>query len=448
MTAEMTLAEIQRDGLARVVESLVTRGDVSLLSPIDRARHYVQMCENLGLNPHTQPFAFLRLNGKEVMYATRGATDQLAATHRLNREIIDGPKIIDVLGTKIGYCACKATHPNGRTETATATLPAVDPVNLFMKLETKAKRRATLSILGLGMLDESEVADIPASAKEALHQIDAKDLDKPEGSRAFAAFVLRVTSLPSVTALLTAYHTLIADLREEGHDPAEYLADGADDPAALGAASLVGQRVWSLGHRLAKVDLTALLTDGGEKIAAGLDSQAEALAGKAGMDAHVAIVEWWRSHRGELASDKPTAKVLYGALVRRWDGSDEPPDGPRTKKARSEMERALEIASKDAGRTSPESSQPQARRVREVLPGTDAEIRAHVGGYGHPRAIENAAKKYAPMPALHRALADRLLALVPADADGTRLTERGALLQVEAWGRQEPTTAARKAVGR
>ena len=45
-------------------------------------------------------------------------------------------------------------HPDGRMETAVATVPLVDPVNVLMKAETKSKRRATPSILGLGMLDE------------------------------------------------------------------------------------------------------------------------------------------------------------------------------------------------------------------------------------------------------------------------------------------------------
>jgi hypothetical protein len=86
----------------KVIESLVLRGDLSGLAPGERARHYVQMCESLGLNPNAQPFAFLRLNGKEVLYATRGATDQLAAIHRINREVIDGPKVIDLAGHQAG----------------------------------------------------------------------------------------------------------------------------------------------------------------------------------------------------------------------------------------------------------------------------------------------------------------------------------------------------------
>ena len=157
---------------AKVIDSIVLRGDLSGLGPSERARFYVQMCEGLGLNPHAQPFAFLRLNGKEILYATRGATDQLAAMHRVTREIIDGPKVIDLAGTKLVYAVCKASMPNGRFETATATVPLTDPVNMLMKCETKAKRRATLSILGLGVLDEMEIETIPAGAQEPGGRVD------------------------------------------------------------------------------------------------------------------------------------------------------------------------------------------------------------------------------------------------------------------------------------
>lgn len=162
---------LNSDTQARVIDSLVLCGDISALSPQERARYYIEFCNALGLNAASKPLEILRLNGKEVLYPTRGATDQLAAMHRLNREIIDGPKLIDLAGTKLVYCVCRATHPNGRVETAVATVALSDPANVLMKCETKAKRRATLSILGLGLLDETEVEAIPASAKSPAEPI-------------------------------------------------------------------------------------------------------------------------------------------------------------------------------------------------------------------------------------------------------------------------------------
>lgn len=172
--------ELSRSDSERMIESFVLRGDISALTTQERTTLYVQMCESLGLNPASQPLALLKLNGKEILYPTRGATDQLASIHRINREIIDGPKVIDIAGTKLVYAACKATHPNGRTETSVATVPLADPVNVFMKVETKAKRRATLSILGLGMLDESELETIAANKKQETPQISGVVADVVE----------------------------------------------------------------------------------------------------------------------------------------------------------------------------------------------------------------------------------------------------------------------------
>lgn len=193
----------------KVIDSIVLRGDLSGLGPGERARFYIQMCEGLGLNPTSQPFAFLRLNGKEILYATRGATDQLAAMHRVNREIIDGPKVIDLAGTKMVYAVARASMPNGRFETATATVPLIDPVNVLMKCETKAKRRVTMSILGLALLDEMEIETIPASAQEPGGSVDL--------SRANDA---RAEDTRPTTAPLGALYARIAEIELPGESVA------------------------------------------------------------------------------------------------------------------------------------------------------------------------------------------------------------------------------------
>ena len=48
---------------------------------------------------------------------------------------------------------------------STAGLKGEALANSMMKATTKSKRRVTLSICGLGMLDETEIDSIPASAK-------------------------------------------------------------------------------------------------------------------------------------------------------------------------------------------------------------------------------------------------------------------------------------------
>ena len=210
---------------AKVIESLVVRGDLSGLSPVQRAQHYIQTCESLGLSPTSQPFAYLRLNGKEILYATRGATDQLAAIHRLNREIIDGPKVIDLAGTKLVYAVCRATHPNGRVETAVATVPLQDPQNVLMKAETKCKRRATLSILGLGMLDEMELETIPANVQQPGGGVDLSLAHQPAQPPAVDAVVETPTEVP---AQLAAFYERINNIELPGEAVAVWMKHRAD----------------------------------------------------------------------------------------------------------------------------------------------------------------------------------------------------------------------------
>jgi hypothetical protein len=150
------------DSSGRVVESIVQRGDISALSPDEMREFYKDTCASLGLNPLTLPLLPLRLNGKLILYATKNATDQLAARHRMSREITFLDEV-SLGGKKYIRATCRATLPDGRVEVANGTAPVGgDPGNDMLKAETKAKRRAALSLLGLGLLDESEVESIPS----------------------------------------------------------------------------------------------------------------------------------------------------------------------------------------------------------------------------------------------------------------------------------------------
>lgn len=150
-----------------IYESLALRGDLSGLTPEDKTKYYASLCERLGLDPTTQPFAPLKLSGKEILYPTRGATDQLARIHNVNRRILAEAELRGVYIVTV-----EASLPNGRTEqskgaVALGNLQGEAFANAIMKAETKAKRRATLAILGLGMLDETEVESITESQKIA-----------------------------------------------------------------------------------------------------------------------------------------------------------------------------------------------------------------------------------------------------------------------------------------
>lgn len=150
---------------AEVMENVLIRGDIAKLTVEERGQYYFQLCQSLGLNALTQPFEYIQLNGKLRLYAKKDCTDQLRSVH--------GISVTDLTeGERDGVFTVKAKVSNakGRTDVSTGAvsikgLAGEALANALMKAETKAKRRATLSICGLGMLDETEIEDIPASAK-------------------------------------------------------------------------------------------------------------------------------------------------------------------------------------------------------------------------------------------------------------------------------------------
>jgi hypothetical protein len=124
----------------------------------------------MGLDPFTKPFDILRLNGKEVLYCTRSGTQQLNKLHKVSHLITSRDTNVDA---GVYIVTSKASLPDGRcTESIGAVniagLKGEAYANAIMKAETKAKRRATLDLLGLGVLDESEAETIPNATTVAL----------------------------------------------------------------------------------------------------------------------------------------------------------------------------------------------------------------------------------------------------------------------------------------
>lgn len=148
-----------------VMEQVIIQGDLEKLTPEQRVRYYMRVCESVGLNPHTKPFDYIRLNNKLTLYALKGATDQLRRIHGVSARVISQERIDDVLVVTV-----EATDKAGRVDTeigavAVGSLKGDALANAMMKALTKAKRRVTLSICGLGMLDESEVDSIPSAQR-------------------------------------------------------------------------------------------------------------------------------------------------------------------------------------------------------------------------------------------------------------------------------------------
>jgi hypothetical protein len=150
---------------AQTIDDVLVKGDLSALTPQQRTEYYLKICDSLGLNPMTQPFSYITLNGKLVLYALRACADQLRKLNGISIEIVSQELKDGLLSVHV-----RARDKHGRTDedlgvVAVGHLKGEAAANGILKAVTKAKRRVTLSISGLGYLDETEVDDIPAKAK-------------------------------------------------------------------------------------------------------------------------------------------------------------------------------------------------------------------------------------------------------------------------------------------
>ncbi len=147
--------------LDQKIEQVLIQGDLAKLSPSERVTYYNAVCASLRLNPLTKPFEYIVLNGKLVLYARRDCTEQLRKRDGVSITAVTATRIEDVY-----VVTATASAQDGRTDTSTGVVPIKglngdNLANALMKAETKAKRRVTLSLCGLGLLDETELETIP-----------------------------------------------------------------------------------------------------------------------------------------------------------------------------------------------------------------------------------------------------------------------------------------------
>jgi hypothetical protein len=151
--------------VAELVETVLIKGDLSKLTVAERNNYYRKVCESTGLNPLTRPLEYLTLSGKMVLYARKDCTDQLRTIHKVS--VVD---VTTAVRGDVYVVTTKVANAEGRTDMATGVvaignLKGDALANALMKAETKAKRRATLSICGLGLLDETEIETIPGAQR-------------------------------------------------------------------------------------------------------------------------------------------------------------------------------------------------------------------------------------------------------------------------------------------
>lgn len=168
--------QVAEQNKAALMESVLIGGDLAKLTPEQRTSYYLKVCESVQLNHLTKPFEYITLNGKLVLYAKRDATDQLRSIHNVSVEDISTTEREGVF-----IVTAKVRDSSGRTDVSTgavniAGLKGNDLANALMKAETKAKRRATLSICGLGfVMDETEIETVKRDMGSTTGTITTKE---------------------------------------------------------------------------------------------------------------------------------------------------------------------------------------------------------------------------------------------------------------------------------
>lgn len=156
--------------------------DINGLSVQDRAKYLFYMAKTRGLDPSTKPFDLIPgRNNKLIIYANASCADQLREIHGISIETLyAGPLMIG--GTTrddVFLVRQRATlvREDGKIQSyedcgaaSILNLSGEDLSNAIMKAYTKASRRVTLGIKGLGMPDVSEISDI----------VDAQVVEKPQ----------------------------------------------------------------------------------------------------------------------------------------------------------------------------------------------------------------------------------------------------------------------------
>ncbi len=157
----------------RALEAYISAGDIGRLGPDQRVALYRAVCDSLGLNPLTQPFQYLTLSGKTVLYATKSATEQLRQIHGVSVVSMGKEVVGDILTVTVSVRDKTGREDISTGSVSLANLKGESLANAWMKCETKAKRRATLSICGLAILDETEVDSIAGAVPVDLSVVHA-----------------------------------------------------------------------------------------------------------------------------------------------------------------------------------------------------------------------------------------------------------------------------------
>lgn len=307
------------EATAEVLVKVLATGELNKLTETQKLAYYGEVCKTTGLNPYTRPFEFIILNGKLTLYARKDATDQLRSLHNVSVRLVETKRIDDCY-----LVVAEASTPNGRVDSSTgavsiAGLKGEAMANALMKAETKAKRRATLSICGLGMLDETELETI----RNVEHPGRVSRPTQHSTDRVIQGEVIEDLPQPDATNT-KAYGLLVAAAKRRFTSPEAFTAWVATEAPGKTPDNVTEDDCKALYEKLATEILAAKAKAEAEAAAAAVTpppSEDRAAAKKAWyaaltkrLDEHTAL--WWGAREmGFVAGDDTLSTTPVQAIV-------------------------------------------------------------------------------------------------------------------------------------
>lgn len=150
------------------IEKLLAQGDLAPMLPEQRLDYMRTMCKLLGISMLGTPFDFIKFQGQVKMYANSKCAAQLRAVYKISIKIVSCERVDGLYVTNLEARTGKGREDADIGAINIKGLSGEALANAMMKGVTKGKRRVTLSLCGLGMLDADtakEIAEMEAKQK-------------------------------------------------------------------------------------------------------------------------------------------------------------------------------------------------------------------------------------------------------------------------------------------
>jgi len=221
-----------------IIHSLVIDGDLAKLTPAQRVAYYEHRCRALGVDPAEKPFELLKLSGRLVMYCSKAGANALTRVNRLSVKLVD--RTID---DGLIIITARATAPDGQYADDIGVVDTKDDsrtyANAIMAAATKAKRRAVIALVGLGLIDASELTDIAGATRVDFNAETGEILDAQVVQRRSPAPQIDGPRCngPRTGAIAAAIRSRVEDLADHREEGTETVYASACRIAGLDGAS-------------------------------------------------------------------------------------------------------------------------------------------------------------------------------------------------------------------